>query len=190
MGRLTANATAWLDLEGQWPAYHGLICQQFQADMIRYVNVIDELAPPFIIEIGRALGGTALWLAHHASGGLVISIDPFPAAVDHPNLLCIEASSTDPDTLARVHQLTGDERGFVLLDGDHDHRQVARELDVYAPLADYLVVEDTIMGDLPGMESNGPHMALAGWLPAHPEFRADPDPFPTQHPGGWLRRTN
>jgi cephalosporin hydroxylase len=188
MARLTLNTAAWTEPGRRWPSYRGVICQQFAADMTHYAAVMSELLPPFVIEVGRAHGGTALFLADHMHGGLVISIDPKPATVDHENLLCIEASSTHPATIDRVEGLTRGERGLILLDGDHDQHQVAAELDVYAPMADYLIVEDTIMADLAGMETNGPHLALARWLPDHPEFRPDPDPSPTQHPGGWLRR--
>lgn len=186
MARLTGNTAAYLEPGRYWPMYQGVICQQFPTDMDRYATLIEELAPPFVIEIGRAHGGTALFLADLAS--LVISIDVRPAEVDHLNLVTIEGHSTALATLMRVAALADERRGLVLLDGDHDHLQVDRELCTYAKWADYLVVEDTIMGDLAGMEKNGPHLALARWLPLHPEFRQDPDPFPTQHPGGWLRR--
>ena len=55
------------------------------------------------------------------------------------------------------------------------------------PFEIYEKLEDTLMEFLPGC-GDGPHLALAKWLPAHQEFTADPEPVPTNHPGGWLRR--
>jgi cephalosporin hydroxylase len=76
----------------------------------------------------------------------------------------------------------------VLLDTDHASAQVLAELEAYAPLASYLIVQDTLMGYLPQYPDN-PRQAVEKWLPDHREFTADPDPDPTNHPGGWLRRT-
>jgi cephalosporin hydroxylase len=83
--------------------------------------------------------------------------------------------------------MTAGGRGLVLLDSDHTSAQVLAELDAYAPLADYLIVQDTLMGYLPQYPDN-PLVALEKWLPGHPEFAAEPGPVPTNHPGGWLRR--
>jgi cephalosporin hydroxylase len=175
------------------PTWRGLACQQFPSDLVRYAELIFELCPKWILELGTGSGGTALFLADvldAAGGGTVITVDVAAAPPFHRRLVRIEGDAADPVIAARITAACGTvtgERGMVLIDDDHASAHVARELAAYAPLADYLVVEDTIMAHLPGY-SDGPHVALAGWLPGHPEFRADPDPDPTQHPGGWLRR--
>jgi cephalosporin hydroxylase len=91
--------------------------------------------------------------------------------------------------VARVLALTRGTRGMILLDDDHSSAHVLAELDVYAPLADYLIVQDTLMGYLPQYPDN-PRQAVEKWLPGHPEFAQDPEPDPTNHPGGWLRRVS
>lgn len=175
------------------PAYRGIYCQQFETDLDRYAEVIAELAPPFVAEIGRAEGGTALFLADRLAeanpAGVVVSIDIAPPVYlsrTGPRVVYVTASSTDVEAVAKVRQAAADEPGLILLDGDHSSAQVTHELALYADMAAYLIVEDTIMRHLG--DQDGPHVALDAWLPDHPEFVPDPDPVPTQHPGGWLRR--
>jgi cephalosporin hydroxylase len=176
-------------------SWRGVPCQQFPSDMLRYAEVVHELRPPWVLECGTADGGTALFLADVASrgGGQVITIDrdPRDAAITAWTrsawLSLIKGDAADPGIVAQVTELTGGARGLVLLDTDHTSAQVLAELGAYAPLADYLIVQDTLMGYLPQYPDN-PRLALEEWLPAHPEFTQDPEPDPTNHPGGWLRR--
>jgi len=189
-----ADTAAWERLWARLPAWRGRACQQFPSDLLRYAEVIFELRPPWVLETGTAAGGTALFLAdalEAAGQGQVITVDVNAAPPFHRRLVYIEGDAADPVISARITAATGavtHERGLVLLDDDHSSAQVGRELDAYAPFASYLVCEDTIMAHLPGYAADGPHVALAAWLPQHPEFVPDPDPDPTQHPGGWLRR--
>jgi cephalosporin hydroxylase len=177
------------------PPVRGHPCQQFAADLRRYAELIDELGPPWVLECGTADGGTALFLAGAmaAAGcaGPVYSIDndPRTPGIDCPQLVLLKGDALDPGVIARMAaraaHLGG--RGLVLLDDDHSSGHVLAELDAYGPLADYLIAEDTLMEYLP--YADGPHVALGKWLPQHPEFTPDPEPVPSNHPGGWLRRT-
>jgi cephalosporin hydroxylase len=182
---IARSVAAW---EAMRPlSWRGVPCQQFPSDMLRYAELIHELRPPWVVECGTADGGAALFLADMIRGGQVISIDkdPRPVTIPHPRLTLFKGDAADPAMAAIV---AGDgERGLVLLDTDHASAQVLAELDVWAPLADYLIVQDTLMGWLPQYPDN-PRIALEKWLPGHPEFTQDPEPDPTNHPGGWLRR--
>lgn len=175
-------------------SWRGVPCQQFPSDMLRYAEVLHELRPPWVLECGTGGGGAALFLACmlDCTRGQVISIDSDlrPVAAAHPRLTLLKGDAADPGMVARVKAIPAvrNRRGLVLLDDDHGAAHVLAELDAYAPLADYLVVQDTLMGHLPQYPDN-PRQAVEKWLPGHPEFTADPDPDPTNHPGGWLRRT-
>jgi cephalosporin hydroxylase len=119
----------------------------------------------------------------------MVSIDillPERLPPSEAKIVWITASSLDVEAIAAVRKAAVAGPGLILLDGDHTSEQVAAELAIYADMAAYLIVEDTIMGAL-GYK-DGPHTALDAWLPDHPEFVPDPDPILTQHPGGWLRR--
>ena len=191
MDTVEASVARWR--EPHRPAYRGIYTQQLEPDLERYAEIITELAPPFVAEIGRAEGGTCLWLADTLAkanpDGVVISIDVEPPArlpTTLAKVVYLTCSSIDAEAVAAVSRAAAAGRGVILLDGDHSSAQVAAELGIYADMASYLVVEDTIMPHL-GFD-DGPHVALAAWRPDHPEFLVDPDPILTQHPGGWLRR--
>ena len=169
-------------------SWRGVPCQQFPSDMLRYAEVIHELRPPWVLECGTGGGGAALFLADAIGGGRVYSIDSDPRllGISHPRLWLLKGDAAGPDVAAA---LAARGRGVVLLDDDHSSAHVLAELDLYAPLADYLIVQDTLMGYLPQYPDN-PLQALEKWLPGHPEFTQDPEPDPTNHPGGWLRRVS
>lgn len=180
---------------GRLPHWRGIPCQQFAADLWRYAELLHELRPPWVLECGTADGGTALFLADVLAStgtGYVISVDadPRPVSTRHPWLTLLKGDAASPGVVAQVAERAGGARGLVLLDDDHSPAQVLAELDAYAPLASYLIVEDTLMGHLPQYGGDGPHVALAEWLPGHPEFAPDPEPVPSNHPGGWLRRVS
>jgi len=188
------NAVAeWGRPDRVLPTWRGRQCWQFPADLWRYAEWCWELAPPFVVEVGVQEGGTSLFLADvlDAIGkGVVIGVDVRPVDLEHSRIVPVWADSVSEAAVEEVETvLMGRRGGLVLLDGSHASDQVYRELDLYAPLADALVVEDTIMRWLP-QYNDGPHVALDRWLPEHPEWEvvADPVPGPTQHPGGWLRR--
>jgi len=186
------NAIQWRRRDRTAPLWRSIGCQQFPADLWRYAELCFALQPPFVIEVGVATGGSALFLADVLSltgSARVYGIDVNPIPVQHPRLVPMVGDSISDEIVTEMRRITAGRRGLVLLDGDHRPEHVARELDLYAEMADYLVVEDTIMEWLPEYPG-GPLDALKNWLPDHPEFTVDPDPVPgpTQHPGGWLRR--
>ena len=186
------SAVEWRRRDKHPPTWRMVTCQQFPADMCRYAQVCFALEPPFVIEVGVATGGNTLFLADVLSligDAKVYGVDIQSIPVQHTRLVPVLGDSVSPEIIDQLTVMAGGRRGLVLLDGDHRPEHVARELDLYADLADYLVVEDTIMEWLPEFPG-GPLDALNAWLPNHPEFTVDPDPIPgpTQHPGGWLRR--
>lgn len=186
---IARSVAAW---EAMRPlSWRGVPCQQFPSDMLRYAEVLHELRPRWVLECGTGGGGAALFLTDIAEqwNGRVVGIDkdPRPVILARPRLTLLKGDTTADDMPARVMALTGGGRGVILLDDDHSAAHVLAELDVYAPLADYLIVQDTLMGYLPQYPDN-PRQALEKWLPGHPEFTQDPEPDPTNHPGGWLRR--
>lgn len=194
MDAVNPSVARWM--QPNRPAYRGIYMQQLEDDLFRYTELINELKPPFIVEIGRLDGGTAAFLADRLGDvrpeGLVISIDilePMRLPSTRAKVLYLTADSLSDEAIAAVYKAAVGNRGMVFLDGDHTSTQVKAELDAYADIADYLIVEDTIMRDLE-RDCDGPHVALDAWLPNHPEFVPDPDPTLTQHPGGWLRRTD
>jgi cephalosporin hydroxylase len=190
---IARSVAAWQDMRPL--GWRGHPCQQFPSDMLRYAELICELRPPWVLECGTADGGAALFLADMMDSvrGHVISIDsdPRPVGVTHPRLTLLKGDAADPAVMWRVAAIPAvkNRRGLVLLDDDHSAAHVLAELDLWARHADYLVVQDTLMGYLPQYPDN-PLVAVEKWLPEHREFEQDGDRIPTNHPGGWLRRVS
>jgi cephalosporin hydroxylase len=194
---------------------------QLPEDLLRIQELIYQLRPDVIVETGIAHGGSLIFyasLCRLMGTGRVIGIDveirPHNrAALDahplRPLITLVEASSTDPATVARVRSLIGPrERVMVILDSDHAYRHVTAELEAYAGLVSpgcYLIVQDGLMRDLwdvPGGQAawkhDNPARAALDFVARHPEYAVEPparafneSPLaegPTQWPDGWLRR--
>lgn len=171
-------------------------------DLWMYQELLVRTRPDVVIEAGTWQGGSALYLAMilDAIGkGRVVTIDiePRPNRPQHPRLEYLGGSSTDPEIIARVHDMVGGSRAMVILDSDHRAAHVYGEIVAYAPLVavgDYLVVEDTNVNGHPAFPDFGP-----GPMEAVDRFLAENDEFAvdtrcerflmTLNPRGYLRRT-
>lgn len=139
---------------------------QFPQDMIAMQEIIWRTKPDIIIETGVAHGGSLVFYASLLGllggdryiVGIDIDIRPHNRAAieEHPmadRIRLIEGSSTDEAVVAEaVNVSAGSECVLVVLDANHTHDHVARELELYAPLVtkgSYLVVFDTVIEDLP-----------------------------------------
>ncbi|MFI4920010.1 MAG: cephalosporin hydroxylase family protein [Gammaproteobacteria bacterium] len=154
---------------------------QTPIDMVAIQEIIWEVRPDLIIETGIAHGGSLilsasmLALLDYAEAveqgtlldprtprrrvlGIDIDIRAHnrTAIEAHPlaqRIDMILGSSIDADVIAQVHKIaSGYERILVMLDSNHTHEHVLKELEAYAPLTSpdsYCVVFDTVVEDLP-----------------------------------------
>jgi cephalosporin hydroxylase len=154
---------------------------QYPQDIVGIQELIWAVRPDLIVETGIAHGGSLVLSASmlalldycdaSASGtalnvrasarrviGVDIEIRPHNrlAIENHPlahKIELIEGSSVAQDVIAEVHRrAAGHERVMVLLDSNHTHDHVLRELRAYAPIVSrgsYCVVFDTIIENLP-----------------------------------------
>jgi cephalosporin hydroxylase len=173
---------------------------QLPEDIVRIQEVIWRLAPDVIVETGVAHGGSLVFYAglQAAMGkGKVVGIDveirPHNrAAIEAhpmaPRIALIEGSSTRADTLAQVRSHIGPgETVLVILDSNHSHDHVSRELDLYAELvtpSSYIVACDGIMAQLAGAPRtrpdwtwNNPVSAVEAFLERNPDFRLEEPGF-------------
>jgi cephalosporin hydroxylase len=116
----------------------------------------------------------------------------------------VQGSSVAPDVFAEVQSFVeGKERVLVVLDSNHTHEHVLRELELYAPLVtpgSYCIVFDTVVedlppdsfGDRPWGRGDNPKTAVWAYLRDHPEFEIDRATQAklsiTVAPDGFLRR--
>lgn len=87
--------------------------------------MIHEVRPDLIIECGTAFGASALYLANMCDligNGTVITIDidTRPKRPQHPRIVYITGSSTDPTTVQQIKRhISPNDSVMVILDSDH-----------------------------------------------------------------------
>ncbi|MEM7409540.1 MAG: cephalosporin hydroxylase family protein [Myxococcota bacterium] len=190
---------------------------QLPQDIVAMQEILWRVRPELVIETGIARGGS---LVFHASileliggEGRVLGIDvdlrdhTRRALEEHPMAKRIDVLDGSSIDEALVEQVRERARGrspvLVILDSNHTHEHVARELELYAPLVtegSYCVVFDTIVETMPADfypnrpwgPGDNPWTAVQAFLADHPEWVVD-QPFEnrlllTMAPGGYLRR--
>lgn len=190
---------------------------QYPQDIVAVQEIIWKTRPDLVIETGIARGGSLILSASIleliGGDGLVVGVD-----IDirehnrveierHPlfkRIRMVQGSSVAEETFREVERLAeGRERVLVMLDSNHTHEHVARELELYAPLVSvggYLVVFDTIVEELPAEFSadrpwgpgDNPMTAVREFLGRDGRFEVDAEMerklLITAAPGGYLRR--
>jgi cephalosporin hydroxylase len=139
---------------------------QFPQDMVAMQEIIWQVKPDLIIETGIAHGGSLIFYASIlellGGEGEVLGID-----IDirehnrveiekHPmfkRVTMLEGSSVDEGIASQARDFAKDKKSvMVILDSNHTHDHVLRELELYSPLVtkgNYLVVFDTVVEDMP-----------------------------------------
>jgi cephalosporin hydroxylase len=189
---------------------------QFPQDLLAIQEIVWRVRPDLIVETGVAHGGGLIFYASLleliGGSGRVIGIDidiraHNRSAIEQHHLAqritLLQGSSTDPAIVERVrHEAACRPLVLVILDSDHTHAHVARELELYSPLVQppsYLIVLDTIIEDLPcdyfpdrqWGKGNNPATAVREFLRTNARFVADEEMdaklLITVAPGGFLR---
>jgi cephalosporin hydroxylase len=139
---------------------------QLPQDLIAMQEIIWRVKPDLIIETGIAMGGSLIFYASMlellGQDGHVLGIDidirahNRVAIENHPmfkRITMIQGSSVDEQVAQQVKDFSeGRKRVLVVLDSNHTHEHVSKELALYAPLVtrdSYLIVCDTVIEDVP-----------------------------------------
>lgn len=207
--RFRMTLGAWLgyhqsDLVLEGCSWMGVKAWKNPLDAWIYQEIVYEVRPDVIVELGSASGGGALYLAHLLEllgHGVVVSvdIDRRSFVAEHPRLLTVTGPSSAPETVERVAELCRGKRALVIHDADHAKQQVLVDLRCYAPfvsVGSYLIVEDGIVDIFRPWETLG--VSYEGPLAATEEFLRTTDNFEidsgrerymlTYNPRGFLRR--
>lgn len=183
--------------------YHGIETHKCPLDLWIFQEILCEVRPSLIIEIGTYLGGATLFLAHQLEAlgsGMVLSIDqrelPRPR---HPRIRYLLGESSATTTIEKIQPFVDDTIGPVLVihDADHHFEAVLADLEIYAPFVtpgSYLIVEDTNVNGHPVLPEwgPGPWEAVEQFLTDYREFERDRSRekfLLTYNPDGYLRRT-
>lgn len=134
---------------------------QIVAELISFLELVEELRPRAILEIGTGLGGTTVLLTRAAADdAVIVSVDlpigptrgPLIAAAarEKQRLHSIRADSQDTGTRDLVRALLrGREVDILFIDGDHTSTGVRRDLELYAPLVrtgGWIALHDIVPG--------------------------------------------
>jgi cephalosporin hydroxylase len=192
---------------------------QYPQDIVALQELIWQVKPDLIIETGIAHGGSLILSASIlqliGNDGHVLGIDidirdhNRKEIENHPlaaRISMMQGSSIEEETIRKVHEFAkGKKRVLVILDSNHTHDHVAKELEAYASLVSvgsYLIVFDTAVEDLPEDfdwgtrpwgKGNNPKTAVWEFLKKHDEFEIDASIHNklliTVAPDGYLKRT-
>lgn len=184
-------------------SWMGVTARKMILDAWVYQQIIYEIRPEIIIEIGNAEGGSTKYLANLldlVGGGEVIGVDIDHSIFKghHPRISLVTGDSLAPETLAHVAELAHGRTGLVIHDGDHTREHVLADLRAYSrfvTVGGYFIVEDTIIdlfraGDGLG-NLNGPLGAVEQFVHEDPRFRIDTECEQfvlTFNPRGYLKR--
>lgn len=225
----------WINTTGQYRYVYnwkwmGLPIIQLPADVVATQEIIWSVKPTVIVETGVARGGSIVFNASQlalldlcegvstsvaGSKRRCIGIDidirshNREALDSHPLAAMItlyEGSSIDQGTADFVADLIGPEdRVMVILDSNHTHEHVLRELELYSRLVSpgsFLVVHDTGIEMAPDDafvdrnwgRGNNPLTAMQEFLATSPDFVIEDSICDklliTSSPSGYLRRVS
>ena len=134
--------------------YCGLEMQKIPTDLYIYEQLIMDIKPDVIIEIGAAGGGTALWLCHRLDilgHGTLMSLDinhgGFKA--EHKRIVKITGDSTDVNIAKEVYpRIDPTDKVLIIHDGSHKKVDIKKDFQNYSRLVtigSYFVIEDGVM---------------------------------------------
>lgn len=218
---LKQRSIEWMEAVSRYKySYHfswmGRPIIQFPQDVMAMQELIWQVRPDLIVETGIAHGGSLIFYASMLEligKGEILGVD-----IDirehnrmeierHPmarRIRMIQGSSIAPEVRDRIYAAAeGKETVMVILDSNHTHEHVLKELELYARLVtlnSYLVVFDTIVEDLPEDffqdrpwgKGNNPKTAVWEFLKNNEQFVIDETIHNklliTVAPDGYLKR--
>jgi len=173
---------------------------QFPQDMVVMQELIWQVKPDLIIETGIAHGGSLIFYASMleliGEEGQILGLDidirehnriEIEKHKMFKRITMIQGSSIDENIAKQVYEFAKDkQRVLVVLDSNHTHDHVLKELELYSPLVtkgSYLVVFDTVVEDMPEDffpdrswgKGNNPKTAVWEFLKQNDRFEIDKD---------------
>jgi cephalosporin hydroxylase len=184
--------------------YFGVQTWKNPTDFWIYQEMLCDLKPDVIVEIGNHCGGSALAMAHVCDAlgsGRIIGVDISHANIssrvkEHPRITFIEGDACESfRKVAALIQPT--ETALVIEDSSHTEENTLNVLRAYAPLikpGGYFIVEDGICHHgLEGGPFPGPYEAIERFVAENNLFVIDRTKeafLITWNPKGFLRRVD
>jgi len=184
--------------------YHGIQTWKNPIDFWVYQEIIFDIKPDLIIEIGLHRGGSTLALAHmldRNENGKILGIDLSLSLIDeqvrnHDRISLIEGNPLE--LFEKVNQyISPDSTVLIIEDSSHEYENTLAVLNMYGSLVSensFFIVEDGIcyhgldVGPKPG-----PYEAVHDFIKGNENFiidRSKEDFLLTWNPCGFLKRIN
>jgi cephalosporin hydroxylase len=185
---LTERETHWM----------GVRALKNPLDVWVYQEILHELRPDCVVELGSAYGGSALFFAHMldllGGEGQVVTVDHAHSEfrAKHPRIVKVSGDTRDPDVIERTHLLAHGRKTLLIHDAAHETDAVLTDLRNYADIVSegsYLIVEDGVRDLVSG--ETGPMLAVERFLREDHRFQVDETRelfLLTYNPQGFLRR--
>jgi len=163
-----------------------------------YQEILHEVRPTAVVELGGAVGGGTLFLCHMLDllglDAPVVSVDlsHLGFVAEHPRIVKISGDTRDPAVIARVREACEGRRVLLVHDASHEAAVVLEDLRAYSPLiapGSYMIVEDGVTDTIGGLP--GPVEAVNTFLRESSDFEIDHRRerfLYTYNPSGFLRR--
>lgn len=175
------NGQVWKDTR-----WLGTPLLNYPTDLIVYQEVIFDVKPDVVLDIGTYRGGSAFFFATILdlvgnSSARVISVDieQFGELPRHPRIKYLLGSSTSEAILKQIKELIRPhDKVLVFLDSDHHMQHVLNELRAYSQIVtkgSYIVVEDSNINGHPVYPGfgPGPMEAIHAFLEQNSGFKPD-----------------
>jgi cephalosporin hydroxylase len=191
-------------------SYRGVPFWKSPFDVVLYLQLLQQLRPRTVIEIGSKFGGSALWFADMISAAgdapRIVSIDLKPPhGVKDDRIVFLAGNALNLGAVLTNEVLDQLPRPWLVSeDSAHLETTCTAVLNFFEPLmasGEYIVIEDGIVAHLPEATyrayEEGPNRAVAAFLErTQGRYEIDGalcDLFGqnvTYNPNGWLRRTS
>lgn len=183
-------------------SYFGIKTLKNPLDFWVYQQIIYEIKPDVIIEIGNLAGGSALALAHFLDlmqKGRIIAIDIDHSLIDtkvkqHPRITFVTSDAVA--SFEQVKSMIGkDEKVLIIEDSAHTYENTLGVLEKFSPLisiGSYFIVEDSICHH--GVDDGptpGPYEAIEKFISENKNFEIDRSReayMITWNPKGYLKK--
>ena len=137
------------DILPQSSAWKGISVIKPPHDLWVYQELIFDLKPEVVVEIGSYYGGTTQFLADIFPDITVVSVD-----IDRkcymakaPNIIDITGDCHHPETVDKVRVLCEGKKTLIIHDADHRKEAVLKDFELYSPMVSvdsYFIIEDAI----------------------------------------------
>ncbi len=205
------SLAGWLDYHHKMVLFEkvrwmGVTTWKNVLDLWVYQELIFEVQPDLIVEMGSYKGGGTLYLAHLLDiigHGRVLSVDIDHSnfIVSHSRITILTGSTQDQKVIDHIKQECQNLKVMIIHDADHTATMVLKDLNTYADLVtkdSYFIVEDGIV-DLFSRQSviggslgePGPLLAIREFLKKDRRFVVDRDCEKyrlTSNPNGYLKK--